>query len=155
VWVYDERGRDHRAEGEGDRGTTVDESLAKLSKPRGLVMVPAAFTGDTVMELARKMEPGDIIIDGGNSYYCDDIDRAKALAEMQIHYVDCGTSGGVLARARVRLMIGGEDDVVGTDPIFKTIASGGHCASTPRLTVSRRRPRTATSTAVRTAPATS
>ena len=100
-------------------------------------MVPAAFTGDTVMELARKMEPGDIIIDGGNSYYRDDIDRAKALAEMQIHYVDCGTSGGVFGLERgFCLMIGGEDDVVAhLDPIFKTIAPGVDTAPrTPGLT---------------------
>ena len=89
-------------------------------------MVPAAFTGDTVMDLAKKMEPGDIIIDGGNSYYRDDVDRAPALAEMGIHYVDCGTSGGVFGLERgFCLMIGGEDDVVAhLDPIFKTIAPG-------------------------------
>ena len=69
-------------EGEGAQGgDTLDEFLAKLSKPRAVwVMVPAAFTGDTVMEIAKKMDPGDIIIDGGNSYYRDDIDRAKELA---------------------------------------------------------------------------
>ena len=100
-------------------------------------MVPAAFTGDTVMELAKKMEPGDIIIDGGNSYYRDDIDRAKALAEMNVHYVDCGTSGGVFGLDRgFCLMIGGEEDVVAhLDPIFKTIAPGVDTAPrTPGLT---------------------
>jgi 6-phosphogluconate dehydrogenase len=126
-------------EGEGATGgTTVDEFLAKLTKPRAAwVMVPAVFTGDTVMELAQKMEPGDIIIDGGNSYYRDDIDRAKALAEMGVHYVDCGTSGGVFGLQRgFCLMIGGEDDVVAhLDPIFKTIAPGVDTAPrTPGLT---------------------
>ncbi len=126
-------------EGEGATGgTTVDEFLAKLTKPRvAWVMVPAAFTGDTVMELAQKMEPDDIIIDGGNSYYRDDIDRAKALAEMGVHYVDCGTSGGVFGLERgFCLMIGGEDHVVAhLDPIFKTIAPGVDTAPrTPGLT---------------------
>src|SRR5664279_6031206 len=89
-------------EGEGAQGgDTLDEFLAKMSKPRAVwVMVPAAFTGDTVMEIARKMDPGDIIIDGGNSYYRDDIDRAKELAKLNVHYVDCGTSGGVLGLER-------------------------------------------------------
>jgi 6-phosphogluconate dehydrogenase len=125
--------------GEGATGAaTLDEFVAKLSKPRAAwVMVPAAFTGDTVMELGRKMEPGDIIIDGGNSYYRDDIDRAAALAEMKVHYVDCGTSGGVFGLERgFCLMIGGEDDVVThLDPIFKTIAPGMESAPrTPGLT---------------------
>src|SRR6478735_6635309 len=70
--------------GEGAIGAaTLDEFVSKLSKPRAAwVMVPAAFTGETVMDLAKKMEPDDIIIDGGNSYYHDDIERAKALEEM-------------------------------------------------------------------------
>ena len=125
--------------GEGATGAgTLDDFVSKLSKPRAAwVMVPAAFTGETVMELAKKMEPGDIIIDGGNSYYRDDVDRAKALAEMKIHYVDCGTSGGVFGLDRgFCLMIGGEDDVVThLDPIFKTIAPGVETAPrTPGLT---------------------
>ncbi len=125
--------------GEGATGaSTLDEFVAKLTKPRAAwVMVPAAFTGSTVMDLAKRMEPGDVIIDGGNSYYRDDIDRAKALAEMDIHYVDCGTSGGVFGLERgFCLMIGGEDDVVAhLDPIFKTIAPGVDTAPrTPGLT---------------------
>jgi 6-phosphogluconate dehydrogenase len=125
--------------GEGATGAaTVDEFVTKLSKPRAAwVMVPAAFTGETVMELAKKMEPDDIIIDGGNSYYRDDIDRAKELATMGVHYVDCGTSGGVFGLERgFCLMIGGEDDVVThLDPIFKTIAPGVDSAPrTPGLT---------------------
>jgi 6-phosphogluconate dehydrogenase len=126
-------------EGEGATGAlTIDEFVSKLSKPRAAwVMVPAAVTGETVMELAKAMEPGDIIIDGGNSYYRDDIDRAAELAKMDIHYVDCGTSGGVFGLERgFCLMIGGEDDVVThLDPIFKTIAPGVDSAPrTPGLT---------------------
>jgi 6-phosphogluconate dehydrogenase len=126
-------------EGEGATGAqTVDEFVSKLSKPRAAwVMVPAAVTGATVMELAKAMEPGDIIIDGGNSYYRDDIDRAAELAKMDIHYVDCGTSGGVFGLERgFCLMIGGEDEVVEhLDPIFKTIAPGVDSAPrTPGLT---------------------
>jgi 6-phosphogluconate dehydrogenase len=126
-------------EGEGATGAlTVAEFVGKLTKPRAAwVMVPAAFTGETVMELAKAMEPGDIIIDGGNSYYRDDIDRAAALKKMDIHYVDCGTSGGVFGLERgFCLMIGGEDDVVAhLDPIFKTIAPGVDAAPrTPGLT---------------------
>jgi len=79
-----------------------------------------------VAKLADLMEPGDIVIDGGNSYYRDDVDRAAALAQQQIHYVDCGTSGGVFGLERgFCLMIGGEDEVVAhLDPIFATIAPG-------------------------------
>jgi 6-phosphogluconate dehydrogenase len=126
-------------EGEGATGaTSVAEFVSKLSKPRAAwVMVPAAFTGDTVMELGKAMEPGDIIIDGGNSYYRDDIDRAAELAKMDVHYVDCGTSGGVFGLDRgFCLMIGGEDEVVERlDPIFKTIAPGVDSAPrTPGLT---------------------
>jgi 6-phosphogluconate dehydrogenase len=126
-------------EADGSTGAaTLEEFVAKLSKPRSAwVMVPAAYTGDTVMKLAALMEPGDIIIDGGNSYYRDDIDRAAKLAEQDIHYVDCGTSGGVFGLDRgFCLMIGGEDDVVEhLDPIFKTIAPGVDAAPrTPGLT---------------------
>jgi 6-phosphogluconate dehydrogenase len=126
-------------EADGNTGaTSLADFVAKLAKPRAAwVMVPAAYTGDTVMQLAALMEPGDIIIDGGNSYYRDDIDRAAQLAERQIHYVDCGTSGGVFGLERgFCLMIGGEDDVVAhLDPIFRTIAPGVDAAPrTPGLT---------------------
>ena len=106
---------------------SMDELVAKLPKPRAVwVMVPAAVTGQTIDELASRMDAGDIIIDGGNSYYRDDIQRAKALKIRKIHYVDCGTSGGVFGQERgFCLMIGGEEAVVKhLDPIFRSIAPG-------------------------------
>jgi len=114
-----------------DAGATGSSSLkdfaSKLTKPRAAwVMVPAAFTGQTVMQLADEFEADDIIIDGGNSYYRDDIARAKQLAAKSVHYVDVGTSGGVYGLRRgFCLMIGGEEPVVQhLDPIFATIAPG-------------------------------
>ncbi|MEP7217251.1 MAG: phosphogluconate dehydrogenase (NAD(+)-dependent, decarboxylating) [Anaerolineaceae bacterium] len=121
-------------QGEGIRGAkTLDEFVAQLKTPRAAwVMVPAAVTGTTVKDLASRMAPGDIIIDGGNSYYRDDIDRARDLGASGIHYVDCGTSGGVFGLERgYCLMIGGEEEVVGhLDPIFRSIAPG--VAAAPR-----------------------
>jgi 6-phosphogluconate dehydrogenase len=115
-------------EQEGATGTySLDEFVAKLSKPRAAwVMVPAGYTGATVEELAERMDAGDIIIDGGNSYYRDDIDRAKALAAKELHFVDVGTSGGIFGLERgFCLMIGGEESVVQhLDPLFRTIAPG-------------------------------
>ena len=105
----------------------MEEFVAKLDAPRAVwVMVPAAYTGDTVDMLAAAMSPGDIIIDGGNSYYRDDIHRAARLEPRGIHYVDVGTSGGVFGLDRgYCLMIGGEADVVGhLDPLFQAIAPG-------------------------------
>jgi len=119
--------------GRGIRGAaSIDELIAKLAKPRAVwVMVPAGVTGKTVDALASRMDAGDIIIDGGNSYYRDDLARAKALKASGIHYVDCGTSGGVFGLARgYCLMIGGEDAVVKhLDPIFKSIAPGIEAAA--------------------------
>ena len=113
---------------EGATGaTSMEDFVAKLSAPRAAwVMVPAGVTGATVEQLASLMAPGDTIIDGGNSYYRDDIDRAEELAVKGIHYVDCGTSGGVWGLERgYCLMIGGEAEVVERlDPIFRTIAPG-------------------------------
>jgi 6-phosphogluconate dehydrogenase len=115
-------------EAEGAIGTaSLDEFVEQLERPRvAWVMVPAAITGNVVDQLAERMEPGDIIIDGGNSYYRDDVDRAKKLAESGIHYVDVGTSGGIFGLERgFCLMIGGEETVVRhLDPLFKTIAPG-------------------------------
>jgi 6-phosphogluconate dehydrogenase len=119
--------------GPGVQGvTSIDELVEKLPKPRAVwVMVPAAVTGKTVDELASRMNAGDIIIDGGNSYYRDDLLRAKALKTKDIHYVDCGTSGGVFGQERgYCLMIGGEDAIVKhLDPIFRSIAPGVEAAS--------------------------
>ena len=110
-----------------DGAATVGGFVALLAKPRAAwVMVPAAVTGATVDELAAHMEAGDIIIDGGNSYYRDDIERARALSTRGIHYVDCGTSGGIFGLERgYCLMIGGEREVVEhLDPLFRSIAPG-------------------------------
>jgi 6-phosphogluconate dehydrogenase len=119
-------------ESEGAIGSnTLDEFVSRLDKPRAAwVMVPAALTGATVEKLARMMEPGDTIIDGGNSYYRDDIERARGLAQQQIHYVDVGTSGGVFGLERgFCLMIGGEQEPVGRlDPVFRAIAPGVEAA---------------------------
>ena len=114
--------------GRGVRGAaSIDELIAKLAKPRAVwVMVPAAVAGKTVEDLASHMDAGDIIIDGGNSYYRDDVSRAAALKRKGIHYIDCGTSGGVFGLDRgFCLMIGGENEVVKhLAPIFKSIAPG-------------------------------
>jgi 6-phosphogluconate dehydrogenase len=126
-------------EGEGaSGGRTLADFVAKLDKPRAIwIMVPAAVVQPTLDELVGVLEPDDIVIDGGNSYYRDDIVRAKALKESGIHYVDCGTSGGVWGLERgYCLMIGGEDSVVEhLDPLFKTIAPGeGSAEPTPGRT---------------------
>jgi len=107
--------------------TDLDAFVAALVEPRvAWIMVPAAFAGQTVEDVASRMQPGDIVIDGGNTYYRDDVDRAEALAPRGIHCVDVGTSGGVFGLERgFCLMIGGEDDVVAhLDPLFRTIAPG-------------------------------
>ena len=104
---------------------SFDELAVKLGKPRAAwMMVPAAVVEQTVAELSRRFEPGDIIVDGGNSYYVDDIRRAKALGAKGIHYVDSGTSGGVWGLERgFCQMIGGETEVVKhLDPIFAALA---------------------------------
>ncbi|HWP93297.1 MAG TPA: decarboxylating 6-phosphogluconate dehydrogenase [Thermodesulfobacteriota bacterium] len=122
---------------EGATGaTSLDDFVKKLTKPRvAWVMVPAGDpTEKTVLALAKLMEPGDIIIDGGNSYYKDDVRRAKLVKEKGIHYVDAGTSGGIWGIERgYCLMIGGEEETVKyLDPIFKTLAPGrGDIPRTP------------------------
>ncbi len=114
--------------GEGaTAATSLEDFVAKLTVPRAAwVMVPAAFAGDTVTDLAALMSDGDIVIDGGNTYYRDDVDRSAALRPQGIHYVDIGTSGGVFGLERgFCLMIGGETDIVEhLDPILRTIAPG-------------------------------
>lgn len=138
--VYDVNGDAVKAlEAEGATGaTSIEDFVSKLESPRAAwVMVPAAFTGDTVKQLAEAMSEGDIIIDGGNSFYQDDIARAAELKPQGLHYVDCGTSGGVFGLERgYCLMIGGESEIVGhLDPIFKTIAPGvGAAERTPGAT---------------------
>ncbi|HEY6532062.1 MAG TPA: decarboxylating 6-phosphogluconate dehydrogenase [Acidimicrobiales bacterium] len=116
----------------------LDDFVAKLEAPRAAwVMVPAAFAGETVNEVADRMDSGDIVIDGGNTYYRDDIDRAELLAPKGIHYIDVGTSGGVFGLERgFCLMIGGEDAPVNhLAPIFRTIAPGvGDVERTPGRT---------------------
>jgi 6-phosphogluconate dehydrogenase len=114
--------------GEGATGAdSLSDFVAKLEAPRhAWIMVPAGYVQDTVDQLAELMDAGDAIIDGGNSYYRDDVDRAKALEPSGIHYLDVGTSGGVWGLERgYCLMIGGPDEAVERlDPVFKTIAPG-------------------------------
>jgi 6-phosphogluconate dehydrogenase len=115
--------------------TSLSDLVAKLAKPRAVwLMVPAAAVESTIADLLPLLESGDILIDGGNSYYVDDIRRAKELAAKKVHYVDVGTSGGVWGLERgYCMMIGGEKDVVAhLDPIFATLAPGaGDAPRTP------------------------
>ena len=122
--------------GEGATGSnSLDDFVQKLQKPRAIwLMVPAAVVDASIRDLLPKLEAGDILIDGGNSYYIDDIRRAQELKPKGIHYVDVGTSGGVWGLERGYCqMIGGENEVVKhLDPIFKTLAPGrGDIPRTP------------------------
>jgi 6-phosphogluconate dehydrogenase len=115
--------------------TSFKDLVQKVNKPRAIwMMVPAAVVDETIASLVPYLEPGDTLIDGGNSYYVDDIRRAKDLSSKGIHYVDVGTSGGVWGLERgYCMMIGGENDVVNhLDPIFQRLAPGkGDIAPTP------------------------
>jgi 6-phosphogluconate dehydrogenase len=107
--------------------TSLAELVKKLEKPRAVwLMVPAAVVDKSIADILPALEPDDILIDGGNSYYIDDIRRAKELMPRRIHYVDVGTSGGVWGLERgYCMMIGGEKPVVQRlDPIFATLAPG-------------------------------
>ena len=122
--------------GEGAIGaSSLEDFVEKLHEPRAIwLMVPAAVVDNSLNDLAPLIKADDIIIDGGNSYYIDDIRRAKALLSRGIHYVDVGTSGGVWGMDRgYCLMIGGETEVVAQlEPIFKSLAPGrGDIARTP------------------------
>ena len=116
-------------------GATLEEFVSKLEQPRAVwVMIPAGITGPVVEQVAALLGEGDIIIDGGNSNYRDDVRRAKKLRESGIHYVDVGTSGGVFGLERgYCLMVGGDDLAFKTlEPILKTIAPGtGELERTP------------------------
>ncbi len=115
--------------------SSLADFVKQLAKPRAIwLMVPAAITDKAIADLLPLLEKGDTVIDGGNSYYIDDIRRAKELAEKGLHYVDVGTSGGVWGLERgYCMMIGGETAVVSQlDPIFKTLAPGpGDLPKTP------------------------
>ncbi|MEO6951441.1 MAG: phosphogluconate dehydrogenase (NAD(+)-dependent, decarboxylating) [Polyangia bacterium] len=122
--------------GDGATGAaSVEELVKKMAAPRHIwLMVPAGIVDKTIEKLEPLLGPDDCIIDGGNSYYRDDVDRAKRLLEKKLHYVDVGTSGGVFGLERgYCLMIGGEKKVVGRlEPIFATLAPGeGSVERTP------------------------
>jgi 6-phosphogluconate dehydrogenase len=126
-------------EGEGAAGAgSLEDFVAKLDKPRtAWLMLPAGVVEATLVRLVPLLEPGDTVIDGGNSYYRDDITRAGRLAPEKIHYLDCGVSGGIWGLERgYCLMIGGDTEAVQRlDPIFKTIAPGkGSAEPTPSRT---------------------
>ena len=113
---------------------SLEEFVGKLSKPRSAwLMLPAAITGKIVDQVAALMEPGDIVIDGGNSYYHDAVDQGAKLAAKGINFVDVGTSGGVWGLERgYCLMIGGPDEAVRhLDPVFATLAPGADSGANP------------------------
>jgi 6-phosphogluconate dehydrogenase len=117
----------HLVEEKALGSSSLAELIKSLAKPRAIwLMVPAGAVDKTIADLLPHVEQGDILIDGGNSYYIDDIRRAKELSANGIHYVDVGTSGGVWGLQRgYCMMIGGEPEVVRhLDPIFATLAPG-------------------------------
>ena len=139
--------------------TTLEDFVAALEVPRAVwIMVPAGYVQGTVDRLAELLDAGDVVIDGGNSYYRDDIARAAQLAGQGIHYVDCGTSGGVWGLDRgYCLMIGGEDDAgrAAGPHLGDHRPRGGRRRADARAPTPGARPSGATCTAVPTARATS
>ncbi len=125
----------HLVKEKASGATSLADLVIKLDRPRAIwLMVPAAVVDETIGELSPLLEPGDIIIDGGNSYYVDDIERAKGLRSLGIHYLDVGTSGGIWGLERgYCMMIGGEKEIVQRlDPIFAALAPGiGNVPPTP------------------------
>jgi len=135
VWNRSPRAVDELVKEHAVGASDFGDLAKKLAKPRALwLMIPAAAVDTTIAELLPHLDPGDVLIDGGNSYYIDDIRRAKELATKGIHYVDVGTSGGVWGLERgYCMMIGGERDIVQRlDPLFATLAPGrGDIPRTP------------------------
>jgi 6-phosphogluconate dehydrogenase len=125
----------HLVKEKASAATSLADLVTKLDRPRAIwLMVPAAVVDETIGQLSPLLEPGDIIIDGGNSYYVDDIERAKGLRSLGIHYVDVGTSGGIWGLERgYCMMIGGDKEIVQRlDPIFAALAPGiGNVPRTP------------------------
>jgi 6-phosphogluconate dehydrogenase len=125
----------HLVKEKASGATSLADLVTKLDRPRAIwLMVPAAVVDETIGELSPLLESGDIIIDGGNSYYVDDIERAKGLRSLGIHYLDVGTSGGIWGLERgYCMMIGGDTEIVQRlDPIFAALAPGiGNVARTP------------------------
>ena len=118
---------DELVQEKAEGSSSLQEFVTKLSKPRAIwLMVPAAVVDKTIADLLPSLEAEDILIDGGNSYYVDDIRRAKELAAKNVHYLDVGTSGGVWGLERgYCMMIGGEKETVKhLDPVFSTLAPG-------------------------------
>ena len=135
VWDQDRANIEKLAKDGAAGASSIDEFLKALQPPRAVwLMIPAAAVDATLAELSSRTQAGDIIIDGGNSYYIDDIRRAQELAAKGLHYIDVGTSGGVwgLERGFCQMIGGHKDTVQRLDPIFKTLAPGlGNLPRTP------------------------